>query len=302
MILHADRSTAINRNAIRVLRRLGLLKHVIFDTRVSINGRTYTVPIIGGITEPLAFSRTTFKTDVLGLLERTVGARQFFDIGANDGSTMLEVLAWKAGLEYFGAEPNPSAFNILEKTARLNTLPATLFPWAFMNTTGPLKLYASSEIDTSATVVPGIRSGTYDRVEPRWVGSVKFDELRPELPLLSNFILKIDVEGAELEVLLGAQQSIHSLRPLIICEVLHAHSSAELRDSDRHKAAIESFLRTEKYTIYLCVLKRTEHTSRLSRLERLTTFPRALYRDAQDSCDYVFVPDEVALASLTPAT
>ena len=59
-------------------------------------------------------------------------------------------------------------------------------------------------------------------------------------PLPALHLLKIDVEGMELEVLQGAETSIRKFRPLIYCE----------NDREDKKAALNAYLRSLDYDLY----------------------------------------------------
>jgi len=66
-------------------------------------------------------------------------------------------------------------------------------------------------------------------VSGEWVCGYSLDSLE-KINLTKNFILKIDVEGAE--------QTISRLRPIIMCEVIHANSISELPASKVNKKNI----------------------------------------------------------------
>lgn len=70
------------------------------------------------------------------------------------------------------------------------------------------------------------------------------------MELCHHFFLKIDVEGGELQTLQGAEQVLAEWRPIIQCEVLHAHRASELEANNQHKADIAKPLAEHKYLIY----------------------------------------------------
>ena len=68
------------------------------------------------------------------------------------------------------------------------------------------------------------------------------------LPTNSSPILKIDVEGAELEVLLGLREWIQSYHPLILLEILPVYTAENQSRLERqHK--IEELLHASNYKI-----------------------------------------------------
>jgi hypothetical protein len=107
------------------------------------------------------------------------------------------------------------------------------------------------------------------------------------------YVLKIDVEGAELAVLQGAQATLQKHRPIVFCEVLHAHSEEMLTRSAKHKAAMLKLLSAHDYRLHYCETVE----GRLTSLPELETFPVRLYRDDPTGCDYVFLPREIKAPS-----
>lgn len=67
--------------------------------------------------------------------------------------------------------------------------------------------------------------------------AVSLDWLMDRLP--APAVVKIDVEGAELEVLKGASRLFETIRPIVLCEVIPA--------SERE---VTAFLRAHDYLIF----------------------------------------------------
>ncbi|MGA9142691.1 MAG: FkbM family methyltransferase [Candidatus Acidiferrales bacterium] len=73
----------------------------------------------------------------------------------------------------------------------------------------------------------GLQSPTsHDRVMETSVETVRLDEYVSRFSLDRIDIVKLDVEGGELEVLQGASNVLTKLRPTFICEVLDAATQA----------------------------------------------------------------------------
>jgi FkbM family methyltransferase len=277
----------------RLLRRAGLLSRLNIVAHNVVGGRRYRVPLVAGLNEGLLHLSPGFKTALLEYISSITDVTHFVDIGANFGQTMLEVSAWKPCINYFGFEPNPITFSILQKVARENRLSVELFPWACSSESRPVKLFAVSAVDAGASIMPETRPGLYNGVKGKWICGFPLDLVAGELSLPKNFVLKIDVEGAELHVLQGAKQTIDTHRPFIICEVLHAHNHDTLATNDDHKRKIQAFLQERGYSIYQCELS-SGPGEKLTKLSPVDQFPKSrIYRDCPETCDFLFLPSEL---------
>jgi FkbM family methyltransferase len=279
---------------IRALRRLGLLRHLSLAVPHYVGKRKFRIPVLGGDNEGLAYTRPTFKTEILKLLDRISPVRQFVDVGANTGATLLEVCAFandREPIRYCGFEPNPNAFAALEKLVELSEIQASLFPVGCGEKYELLPIFRNDASDSGATVVSDLRPGAY-RAPSGFVALAAFDDLADKMSLDENFVFKIDVEGSELAVLKGARESIRNKRPFILCEVLHAHSPETLERNREVKAAIQTFLEAERYAVYSIHLSGEQ----LQDIRRIDEFPIRLYRDDPEGCDFIFIPQECLLA------
>jgi FkbM family methyltransferase len=258
---------------------------------INLNSQTFAIPL-GGFTqglEDLLLQQPSFKTDLLRLAESVANTKLFVDIGANTCQTMLEYFIYKRNGSYFGFEPNPKAFAMLQEINRINELAAKLMPWGCSDRNLPAILYTLSELDSSATDDNLLRPD--QRRRPRFIAQYTFDSSSECLNLSQNFIAKIDVEGAECSVLRGMEKTLARHRPLVICEVLHAHRQQEIERNNDHKAALEGILARVDYGIYACLL---DDSNRLVRLQKINGFPRNfVYADDPTSCDYLFFPAEL---------
>lgn len=249
-----------------------------------------------GDLNPALTSSLGSKFDLLKYLENRANTGIFLDVGANVGQTMVEAFAFDKSVKYFGFEPNPTAFRHLKVLAQANALAATIFPWACASAPGPLRLYTLGGTDSSATTRPETRGDMYAEGCGQWIASYTLDSIAHALPLEQHFILKIDVEGAEYQVMSGASDMIHKYRPVVICEVLHAHRAEEIDLNDQNKLAIEEFCRTSNYNIYQQIFAEGDFygDGRLLGLKLVTAFEKSkLYIDNRTSNDYVFAPSEL---------
>lgn len=244
----------------------------------------------------LGRSKLGSKYDLLHKIKSIAYTGIFLDVGANIGQTMIEAFAFDRSIQYFGFEPNPAAFRYLNAVAAANALDATLFPWACSDAARPLKLYTFGALDTAATTRPEIRSNLYNEGNGHWIASYPIDLIAGALELKDNFVLKIDVEGAEFNVIAGARSTIEKYRPILICEVLNAHSEDEIAINDENKFRIENFCNQLDYDIYQQIFAPDDFygDGNLLGLQRLTEIAKSrLYIDYRTANDYVFVPKEL---------
>lgn len=145
----------------------------------------------------------------------------FADIGANVGS--YTVLAGSTGASAIAVEPIPSTFRILQSNIGVNQFKGEVYALNIGLAALPGELFFTNSMDTVNHVVP---SGTPNSqvVQVNTLNTI-FSDRPPSL-------IKMDVEGFELEVLKGGSEILRS--PLLEAIVI------ELNDSGRKYGALES--------------------------------------------------------------
>ena len=142
-----------------------------------------------------------------------------YDIGANIGffSLIAARLGGPAG-DVYSFEPVSENAMAVQRNARLNVLDRVhVFEIALGSYTGSAELILTewdggSTLSTSA-VEPS------DAISRRTVGVAALDELARTEKLRSPDFIKIDVEGAELEVLRGMSGILARARPILLYEL-----------------------------------------------------------------------------------
>jgi FkbM family methyltransferase len=149
------------------------------------------------------------------LQEKLTPGSVFYDVGANFG--FYSLLAARQGAQVFAFEPDPRIGESLERHARLNSLEAKIeiIRAAVFSTSGSIGLEpASGEAGHGNAHVGPARDASRPTVE---VLCTTLDDFAQGHP--APDIIKIDVEGAESEVLKGAEKVFAESRPHLLCEV-----------------------------------------------------------------------------------
>ena len=131
------------------------------------------------------------------------------DVGAHVGNHTL-YFAMMLGMTTIAFEPNAATFALLEANVRANGAQSMvrLRNAAVGAAAGRVRAIAASEANSGMT-----------RVEPDEAGDVPLLRLDDELKNDARIdVIKIDVEGWELDVLCGAARTIETHRPLIYVE------------------------------------------------------------------------------------
>lgn len=220
-------------------------------------------------------------------------AGDFIDVGANIGQTLCDYVYSGHQRRYWGIEPNPKCWPVLDHLIRRNGLvncSVLKFGLSEREQTCPLYTEPGVPTDTRATMHAGLRPGRpYQAIEVRLL---PFDLVRDLYDITEIGLIKIDAEGAELEILRGMTSTLTADRPIVLCEVLLRDSKADAQDYDRWANELMQFLREIDYDVY--PLRARALTS--FKTAPLAEFPRVtwtLFRAHQ--CEYIFKPREVTV-------
>jgi FkbM family methyltransferase len=141
----------------------------------------------------------------------------FMDVGANYG--MHSVLFMSAGVPVVAFEPNPSCEACFRTIQRINGFSGRLETVAVGNQNGTTQLvYPERETwlgSLSDNVVSSLKGRGSVRVQETQIK--KLDDYFDDIPQ-GNIVIKIDVEGLELDVLQGAPRILSAHSPHIIFE------------------------------------------------------------------------------------
>src|ERR1035437_2193374 len=162
-----------------------------------------------------------FEPDVQTFLAHTLRSNHvLLDVGANIGCFTLQaaVLVGSSG-HVFGFEPAPGAFKRLSRNVELNRFPQVhLFDVACGRKAESKPLFRASPGEFSDALGSLYPSDWHDGgPEACSVQVRRLDDWGDGQPARVD-VMKIDVEGAELDVLLGATETIARHRPAIVME------------------------------------------------------------------------------------
>jgi FkbM family methyltransferase len=232
---------------LKLFHKLRCLPFLNLNSSTQIERKRIRIPVLGGqgysnfdLSEP-------WMTEALKCL-RPVFNGHFVDVGVNLGQTLIKAFAVFDEIQYTGFEPNPSCVHYVQELIKINELKNFhIFPVGVGSKTEVLKLifFASDESDSSATIIEQYRPHNKED-HFIYVPIFDFQSISSFLPSKPSSLVKIDVEGAELEVLLGLQDWIKSYQPVILLEILPVYSP-ENQTRLRRQEEIEYLLRNWNY-------------------------------------------------------
>jgi FkbM family methyltransferase len=200
------------------------------------------------------------------LVPRLVGV--FLDVGVNLGQTLLALKSVSKWMNYVGLEPNPLCVAYVDRLININSLAnCVVIPVGLGRESGihGLQLYHGKSVDSSASLVPHFRPD-----EP--VSHIMIVPVFPysEIERVANIeklgIVKIDVEGAEADVLMSMVDAIRRDQPVILVEILPCYHDQNKERIDRQQI-IEKLICELEYDMYR-ILKTTD--GYLESLEKIT--------------------------------
>jgi FkbM family methyltransferase len=183
-------------------------------------GLQLEIPLVYGLgADHLSRSEAPWTYHLLArLLERRPGT--LVDIGANVGLYLIWLKSIDADRGYLGFEPNPACYFYLQELVRCNRFSdARVLPLALSDRRALQTFFARRLGDKMGSLLAHHRVEA-DKPYSFTVLTERADAVFADLDLTAISAIKIDVEGAELEVLSGLAATLSRYRPLVICEVL----------------------------------------------------------------------------------
>ncbi|HXV31053.1 MAG TPA: FkbM family methyltransferase [Sinorhizobium sp.] len=191
------------------------------------------------------FARGTYERPIQqAIASHLIPGDTFFDIGANIGFFSL-IAARCVGKEghVYAFEPVPRNANAIVRSAELNGFDTIrVFPEAIGATTGRAELLLARHLGGAALASAETPPDMTGHLE---VDVTTLDDAIVQHGLRPPTVIKIDVEGAEMDAFRGMTKTLHTHRPKIIYEVDDA-----TRDGlDRKARQIAALLASAGYAL-----------------------------------------------------
>lgn len=270
----------IKRELVTAFSRLGLRK-----VSTDYMGMRLVVPVVHGmVNDGYIVPAESWMSDCL---EAFITTRRgcVLDVGSSVGVYLVKLRVLSPDVEYFGVEPNPASNFYVQQLIRLNRFRnARVLPFAFSDVKGVRMIYTGSLGSKSASALEPEGHGPM----PSHSFQAYFttgDEVVASLDIEEMAVLKLDVEGLELEAMRGLERTVGRLRPYIYCEILHGGDRA---DSGARATSLCELVRAMDYEI-LGVVDRTR---------TLELIPRAEQPGEEYWEEYIFAPSELVPAFL----
>ena len=177
---------------------------------------------------------------------------RFIDVGCNIGQTMLKVLEAYEKVSYIGFDANKYCVSYCQELINNNNLQESfaVIHCALGEQNGLINIPSPQNLDkfnSSLSVIEGFRGE--ETKNTVMVPCFQFDSILSDLDIDGIDVVKIDVEGAELNVLLGMKDMLKQFMPIILMEVLPVYDAKNKERLVRQKE-IEKLLLELEYEIY----------------------------------------------------
>lgn len=275
------------RKLYKLLKPQRVLKYLNFTLYLRKNSKRFKIPVIYNIGLANMVNHDDSFSRILNLLKLPKDSG-FIDVGANVGQTLM---TFRSHFDnpYYGFEPNPDCLFYLNTLIRVNEIKNTnILPVGLSTKSELLKFYSKGSGDTGSSMVTELRPGYYTASDISYIPVLSYDSLKLDnSPKIS--LVKIDVEGAELEVITGMSGAIKNDRPLIICEVLDCLNAAEsLAILQQRANKLTSLVQSFDYRIFRIKYNNGVHFELINDIKLKQWTP-----ESPQMNDYLFLPSEL---------
>lgn len=211
----------------------------------------------------------------------------FVDVGVNVGQTLLKVKSVLTEIEYVGFEPNSTCVQYVNDLVTINKFEnTTIVPVGISTKTALCKLffYGNSTVDSSASIVENFRPGEQIK-GTEFIPVFNMAVIKQSLTLNKVGIIKIDVEGCELEVLTELEDNIVADQPIILIEILPVYKANNIERLQRQKKIEKLFVKWG-YSI-LRIVKENEELKNTIEINEI-----GIHGDI-DNCEYAIIPNAI---------
>jgi FkbM family methyltransferase len=281
---------------LKAIRADRLIRKLNFSLKVRLNSHTVLVPLESGT----GYANLQLKNDWLLRLFADIvlpANTIVVDVGANVGQTLIKLRCSKHDIRYIGFEPNPGCAHYVRCLIARNDFKDTHVVSAGLSSKNELvPLYLKSAYDEGATIVSDFRPGDAEKNEKTYVPVFSFDSTGIIKGSDRVSLVKIDVEGAESDVLAGMAETLRKQQPVVLCEVLDVSSISSLDQHQTRANTVYSLMKNLGYESY-----RINHADRIISFERIDCITLVQWTPkSADMNDYLFIPASIGIASLFP--
>lgn len=270
---------------LKSLKKLKLRGYFNFSLSKKINNIEVKIPVCGEI----GMTNMVLQQNWLDLLIEKYSLKDkpstFVDVGANIGQTLLRLKTIYPEMDYLGFEPNSTCTAYVHKLIKINKFKNCIIQNVALSTKiSILQLDKNSDTDSCASVIHNLRPDFFSTKE----SIVALDYQSFYLDKMVSFI-KIDVEGAEYEVLKGMEKAIEKHQPIITCEVLDSHNTNVLDFTQVRALKLCEMLKSWNYSI----IRLETESSAILNYEIIETIKIVQWsRKSPAFNDYLFYPKD----------
>ena len=266
----------------RLLNKLNLLKFINLYKTFKINNNDIIIPVIRGTGFTNLYHTEKWMTDLLDkILKIKKGC--FIDFGINIGQTLIKIKSIDPLYDYLGFEPNQSCIYYVENLISENKFQNTqIIPVAISDfcNLAVLNFLANDQFDSSASIIDNFRPKENIKLR-KYVPVYNADIINPLLTNKKISIIKIDVEGSELEIVKELREKIDQHKPLIIIEILPVYKKDNIMRLNRQQE-LEKIVKEMDYQIF--------RINKLNdRYSGLTSMKEIGIHDDLSACDYLLI-------------
>lgn len=267
----------------KILKKLHVVSHINLTTSLKINGKKLKIPVIHGLGyQHFNAYEVWFTSFLKKLLPHIEGG--VIDVGVNIGQTLIKIASIDSTIPYIGFEPNSFAFCYSYNLVQVNQLNNfQLYNIGLSKQEEILTLHMDNYQSSGASVLPNIRENMSKFKIKMKVPVFAGDNIFKNLDFKAGLI-KIDVEGAELEVLQGMKEFIKNSKPYIILEILPVYNIEKENGRQRkeRELLLISFLKQLDYTMF----RINEHDITITELTEIEIHGKMRLTN------YIFVPTQ----------
>lgn len=235
---------------IRILNKLGFIETFNFSFATNVNNQSFRIPLIKKLGLEHLHIHEPWMIQLLDKILTDRKQKAYVDIGMNLGQTLIKLKSVNSNIDYYGFEPNPVCIYYVKELARINEFKNVhLFPVGISDKTSiyELSFFTDDEADTAASIVSNFRPNK-KTFRKEYIACFNIAEIVEKFSLPKIGIIKIDVEGAEQEVIQGFKEKIIADQPLIQLEILPVYDENNKDRLDRQEA-LENLFRQMNYVI-----------------------------------------------------